>query len=535
MIDYCRYSGRSAVSTANLRLKRPSSCAQLLVRVGVWDVAWGAFSPFAAYLLRDWTLPATTNRFEGVAAYCGISLLCSLFIFQWFQTSAPISRFFSVSDALNLAKACTLIAALSAALAFVFSRLDEVPRSLPVLHFLLLTSGLLGARMVLRLHEMRGEARSSRVANPVQHVLLIGATRLAWFFSKMVEELAPGRYQIIAILDERPEMQRRSLNGYPIVGSPAHLDRVLDEYALHGITIDKVILAAPPGNLSNSVWQDVSRLVQSCHIGLEILSERLIPEEFAGCDLAIGARRSTGAAPAARESLEQILDRPFWNVKRVIDFAFALTASVLLAPVALAVLVVVLLDVGIPVIFWQRRVGRNGAPLHVYKFRTLAPLFDRRTMQRREAQTPSLTGRFLRTTRLDELPQLWNILSGEMSLIGPRPLLPIDQPKNCSRRLTVRPGLTGWAQVCGGNLVSTEEKNALDEWYIRHASLKLDVIILARTIWMFLAGETRDEKAISMAALESALDGPALSPASAPAEPFAAPNDLMAPVPSISP
>ena len=159
----------------------------------------------------------------------------------------------------------------------------------------------------------------------------------------------------------------------------------------------------------------------------------------------------------------------------------------------------VLLDVGIPVVFWQQRVGRNGTPLHLYKFRTLKTLFDRQTKEKREAHDPSRIGQFLRKTRLDELPQLWNVLSGEMSLIGPRPLLPVDQPQGQSQRLIVRPGVTGWAQICGGTLISPEEKNALDEWYIRHASLRLDMAILLRTVGMLLKADHRNEKAISMA------------------------------------
>jgi lipopolysaccharide/colanic/teichoic acid biosynthesis glycosyltransferase len=151
-------------------------------------------------------------------------------------------------------------------------------------------------------------------------------------------------------------------------------------------------------------------------------------------------------------------------------------------------------------VFWQQRVGRNGAPLHLYKFRTLHTLFDRQTKERREAQQPSPIGRFLQRTRLDELPQLWNILSGDMSLVGPRPLLPIDQPIDFAVRLTVRPGLTGWAQVCGGKLISPDEKRALDEWYIRHASLWRDVNIVVRTMRMLLfTGDRRDEAAIALA------------------------------------
>jgi lipopolysaccharide/colanic/teichoic acid biosynthesis glycosyltransferase len=154
-------------------------------------------------------------------------------------------------------------------------------------------------------------------------------------------------------------------------------------------------------------------------------------------------------------------------------------------------------------VFWQQRVGRNGAPLYLYKFRTLQTLFDRQTKERRLAQEPSAIGRFLQTTRLDELPQLWNIISGDMSSVGPRPLLPADQPDDLEVRLMVRPGLTGWAQVCGGKLISADEKNALDAWYIRHASLWLDLKIIIRTIWMLsVTGDRRDEKAISIALLD---------------------------------
>src|ERR1700734_2401134 len=100
------------------------------------------------------------------------------------------------------------------------------------------------------------------------------------------------------------------------------------------------------------------------------------------------------------------------------------------------------------------------------------------------------------------MPQLWNIVSGDMSSVGPRPLLPADQPDDLGVRLMGRPGLTGWAQISGGKLISADEKNALDAWYIRHASLWLDLTIAIRTIWMLLVtGDRRNEKAIAMALL----------------------------------
>jgi lipopolysaccharide/colanic/teichoic acid biosynthesis glycosyltransferase len=194
--------------------------------------------------------------------------------------------------------------------------------------------------------------------------------------------------------------------------------------------------------------------------------------------------------------------RPFWKIKRLVDFAVALAMAVVTLPITCAVLAVALFDVGMPVIFWQRHVGRDRAPLHLYKFRTLQTLFDPRTNERREARKPSVIGAFLQKNRLDELPQLWNILSGDMSLIGPRPLLLVDQPDDPSIRLAVRPGLSGWAQICGGKLISPEEKNALDEWYIRHASFRLDTAIVFRTVWMLLTDDQRDEKAIAMALAE---------------------------------
>ena len=482
------------MAKANLRLKKPSSHTRLLSRVVILDVVWGGLSPLAAFLLRDGTIKSP----DSAGIYCGIAFLVSLLVFQWFQTSSPISRFYSIRDAWELLKACLLIAALSAVASFLLTRLEEAPRSIPILHFMLLASGLLGARILLRLRDTHRETRTTGAAKAVEHVVIIEASRLAWFFSKMVEELAPGGYQIVAILDERPKLKYRSLNGYPIIGAPADLEKVIADYAMHGIRIDKVVLAAQPEELSPGAWNEVRRVCQSLNISLEVLPERLMSKEDAADEES--AISPQPAEAALLPPLELGLDRPFWRIKRGIDFLVALAVAIALAPVAAILSALVLLDVGVPIVFWQRRVGRNGAPLHLYKFRTLQTLFDRQTKERREAQHPSLIGRFLQRTRLDELPQLWNVLSGDMSLIGPRPLLPVDQPVDFTVRLSVRPGLTGWAQICGGKLILVDEKRALDEWYIRNASLRLDLKIIMRTVWMLLfTGDRRDEKAISVA------------------------------------
>jgi lipopolysaccharide/colanic/teichoic acid biosynthesis glycosyltransferase len=168
--------------------------------------------------------------------------------------------------------------------------------------------------------------------------------------------------------------------------------------------------------------------------------------------------------------------------RRVFDVVTALLAIVLLAPVMLLVAALIVLTLGHPVLFRQPRSGRDGRVFSVVKFRTM-----RDAMYPGEpdaARTPAI-GRLLRATSLDELPQLWNILRGQMSVIGPRPTLPEQVALYSSRergRLAVRPGLTGWAQINGRNAISWPERIELDLWYIQHRSLRLDAKILLRTV-----------------------------------------------------
>ena len=166
----------------------------------------------------------------------------------------------------------------------------------------------------------------------------------------------------------------------------------------------------------------------------------------------------------------------------------------------------VLWDVGSPVLFWQQRIGRSGRSFLLYKFRTLQPPFNGLGQAIPKVRLSAI-GYILRRSRIDELPQLFSVLVGDMSLIGPRPLLPQDQPTNANDRLTVRPGITGWAQVNGGNLITREEKGALDQWYIRHLSLWLDLRIALFTLRFLFTGERRFEDAIGAATSFQAVAG----------------------------
>ena len=177
------------------------------------------------------------------------------------------------------------------------------------------------------------------------------------------------------------------------------------------------------------------------------------------------------------------------RLKRVIDVVLVLVGMVLLAPLFAVLAWKVRRDVGSPVFFRQSRPGLHGEVFDLLKFRTMT---DRRGPDGQLlADDERLTafGRWLRSTSLDEIPEMVNVLKGEMSLVGPRPLLveylDLYTPEQ-ARRHEVRPGITGWTQVNGRNDLSWDEKFALDTWYVDHRSLWLDVRILLRTLWVMV-------------------------------------------------
>ena len=174
------------------------------------------------------------------------------------------------------------------------------------------------------------------------------------------------------------------------------------------------------------------------------------------------------------------------SVDRIVDVVGTLLILVAAMPIMLAVGVLIRCRMGSPVSFCHTRAGHRGKPFTMFKFRTMREAFGPDGNPLSDAQRLTGLGRFLRRISLDELPQLFNVLRGEMRLVGPRPFL-IEYVTRCTpgqaRRLEVKPGLTGWAQINGRNTLSWEEKFELDVWYVDHASFRLDARILLRTIW----------------------------------------------------
>jgi len=185
------------------------------------------------------------------------------------------------------------------------------------------------------------------------------------------------------------------------------------------------------------------------------------------------------------------------KVKRILDRTSALLGLIILSPLLAAVALLVHLSMGRPVLFRQLRPGIQGQPFRVMKFRTMRDQRDHHGQLLPDDGRLTRLGRFLRSTSLDELPQLWSVLCGDLSLVGPRPLLMQYLERYTpaqARRHEVLPGITGWAQVNGRNALSWEEKFALDIWYVDHWSLSLDFKILFSTLWHIMrrTGISRD-------------------------------------------
>jgi sugar transferase EpsL len=178
------------------------------------------------------------------------------------------------------------------------------------------------------------------------------------------------------------------------------------------------------------------------------------------------------------------------NTKRLLDIAVASLGLILFSPVIVLVALLIRLTMGKGIIFRQQRPGLQGEPFTIFKFKTMRDAYNERGESLPDEKRLTALGKFLRVTSLDELPELVNVLKGEMSLVGPRPLLMHYLERYTpeqARRHEVLPGITGWAQVNGRNAISWEEKFELDVWYVDNQSLKLDFLILRKTAFKVFA------------------------------------------------
>lgn len=430
--------------------------------------------------------------------YLVLTVALSALILPIFGVGRMVWRLTSIRDYLGIIGATTAIITGVVALGFLFNRLDGIARTLPIIQGLLIVSLLIGVRVFARgwYAAHRRFVQSPRVAPDLgrETVLIVGVNKLTKLYLHCVSEFASNRTQIAGILG--PEsVVGLSFASHRVLATPEQVAEVVRKLDVQGVNVDRIVFAVPFDSLSAAAQAALRDVEWKSNISLDFVDKRM------GFDRAAAVRKR----PLVKEEqvftvsiadLEARSRSLYCRVKRTFDVVAASILLVVSAPIMVLASVLVAFDVGLPLLFWQQRPGLAGRPFRLYKFRTMGAAHDAQGRRRSDEERVSAIGRFLRRTRLDELPQLFSILAGQMSFVGPRPLLPVDQPAGYSARLLVRPGLTGWAQIKGGRTISATDKAALDVWYVSNGSFLLDLKILLGTIPMVLFGEQVTERAI---------------------------------------
>ena len=480
----------------------------------VIDLTLLVMASVGALLLRN-NLVLHPQQLEELFPYLSITLAVAVPVLLAFGLNRSIWRLSAMEDYIRVMAAAILIVAGATVASFLLNRLEGVPRSLPVLLAMLAMLALVGIRVIARLrHAGKQRGRSQRAAAVTsiaevpgarETVLVVGINRIAELYLQSVKEYAAQRVTIAGLLGRSDRHKGRLVQQHKVWGTTAEVAEVLPELESHGLFVTRIVVTMPFEKLSPAARSALVQVEQSSDIKLDYFAERLLFCEETGIssfaatknpapqDCCIGEFSIAALEPAI------LARRGYWRVKRVLDAAGALMLLVLASPFMAFAAMLVALDLGPVVIFKQQRPGLGGRPFNVFKFATMAVPRAGDGSLIPDEQRISPIGAFIRRFRLDELPQLVNILKGDMSFIGPRPLLPRDQTAAYAARLLVRPGLTGWAQIRGGRAVAAADKAALDVWYVQNASLMLDVKILLRTVPMVIFGERSDSAAVSKA------------------------------------
>ena len=482
-----------------------------------------ALASVLALFLRE-NFETSSDRLIAYLPHLAATLAVAALVIPLFRLNRSVWRFTAMRDYLFILGATALIVWGAVMVSFSINRLEGVPRSVPLIQALLILVLLVGARVLMR---VRHAARRMPVAQFTAveaadgfnkpAILIIGLNRLTELYLQSAQELNPGGVRVAGLVGRNERHTGRLMHRHPVLGVPEDLPDILKTLQVHGVMVDRILVTATAESLGDEAKKVLRDIEDGSDIRVEFLAQSL------GFETRPTSPSLAAASPrepkVERSLLEDVLAidgeeqtrlkaRGYWRLKRVLDALGALVLIVLLAPVFVIAAVLVAIDIGAPVLFWQQRPGLGGRPFKLYKFRTMGPAHDAGGRLRLDAERLSAIGRFLRRSRLDELPQLVHILVGQMSFVGPRPLLPVDQPVGAAARLLVRPGLTGWAQVKGGRLVSSADKAALDVWYVRNASFWLDVEILWRTVEMVIFGEKPHRDAILKAWAELAGSDP---------------------------
>jgi lipopolysaccharide/colanic/teichoic acid biosynthesis glycosyltransferase len=443
--------------------------------------------------------------------YILISIGCASIVFLMAGLDRTPWRYSSVADHLQVVALTVLAILLALVLTFALNRLEPIARSLPVAQGALMATFLISARGVARfwytrLIHINGNGRVNE--QPHEEVLVVGVNSVTELFLLSVREFASQWIGVAGILAEEPSMRGRTIQQKPVLGTVEDLQEILQSLEVHGVVVDRIVVATPATRLRPRSLEILFEVEKASDIVVQFLSEQLgFDDAFRRPPVLSAQERDSVPGPRVVARVANAIDvdhanftrKSFWLGKRIVDIFGTLLLAFMLSPITFLVTLIVALDVGFPLIFWQQRPGLYGRPFKLYKFRTMRAPHDKHKRRVPDDQRSSVIGQIIRRVRLDELPQLYNVLIGDMSLIGPRPLLPCDQSPDYTTRLSVRPGITGWAQVNGGRIISPSDKCILDIWYAQNASLLLDLIVVLKTVKMVLFGDRINADAVSQA------------------------------------
>jgi len=464
----------------------------------VVDIALMVLATLTAFVLRE-NFEVQESRFLELLPYLTATVAAACLFFPGLGLNRTVWRFSGLPDYLRVTSAVAAVVVAATALGFAYNRLEGVARSLPVLQLLAGTAFLTGVRVLHRLaHAARQDRKASTAlleltdVRPELTVLIVGITRLTETYLQAAAELVPGRVRIAGLAGRTQRYSGRLVANYPVLGVPEDIEQILNQLDVHGIHADRIVIATLFESLSPEAREALLRVERSRDIALHFLAEDLGFEERESPASERGHQHSSHAELSFEISaaeLSLLAGRHYWRFKRAIDCSAAFVLLAACSPLMLLAAILVVASMGFPAVFWQQRPGLGGRPFRLYKFRTMRAAHTASGRRLTDRERTPLAGRLLRRLRMDELPQLFNILRGDMSFVGPRPLLPRDQSAAYRARLLVRPGLTGWAQAVGGRGISAQDKAALDVWYVRNASMALDIEIALRTVPIILFGE----------------------------------------------
>jgi lipopolysaccharide/colanic/teichoic acid biosynthesis glycosyltransferase len=459
-----------------------------------WDLFWLVSAGWLAYAIRGYQAPSDVTL-PVSNPYLLASAAIGLVLWHLLNIKRRSFRLATQQDGHRLGLIAIAAPVLGLLVSFLFNAGESLPRSIPILHAGLLLAGLMGIRLAGRTtwHFKRAPkpaddslARRARAQSTWlvgdgpgiaaflkarQFVHLLEARNLKIFCTdprlvgltirgKLIAHHAPVLAQLAG------DLHHWRGNSSPLASDPASPQPPL-------------VIAVPSGAHTGSLratiaaWPGPVRYFGIADAAAEI-------DDHAGLDAGLRLHGRAFNLPAATLA--------YLPLKRLMDVAAALVLLALTAAPFWLATVGVRLVLGNPVFFWQWRPGRHGRGFKLIKLRSMRNPVSAQGKVLSDEERLGRFGSFLRRSRLDEVPQLWSILIGEMSLIGPRPLIQ-QQQRPDSRRLLLRPGLTGWAQVNGGQLLSADDKEDLDVWYVDRAGLLLDLKIMLLTVRAVLWGD----------------------------------------------